>query len=116
MLVKCLECNGLISDKAFTCPHCGATVTSLTPRPKVDKLGIALIISGMLIMIWGYIWNGIAEDDFRFAVKIMDKTGVAETQAAVDHSMMMVFAGCVIILLGCVKAWVQRKCRKLSAK
>ena len=112
MLIKCLECGGRVSDKAFVCPHCGAKLTSLTPRSKVDKLGIALIISGMVIMIGGYVWNGIAGDDFKFAVKIMDSAEITKAQAAQDHSMMMVFAGAVIILLGCAKAWLQRKCRK----
>ena len=112
MLIKCSECGGRVSDKPFACPRCGAMTTSLKPLPKVDKLGIALIISGMLIVIGGFIWNGIAGDDFKFAVKIMDNAEITKAQAAQDHSMMTVFTGCVIILLGCAKAWLHRKCRK----
>jgi hypothetical protein len=28
-LIKCSECQGMISDKAVTCPHCGAPVEEI---------------------------------------------------------------------------------------
>ena len=28
MLIKCPECDGLVSDKAATCPHCGAPMAA----------------------------------------------------------------------------------------
>ena len=41
MLVKCKECGGQVSDKAATCPHCGAPVacgvgTICMPSPKYE--------------------------------------------------------------------------------
>jgi len=34
MLTKCIECGGKVSDKATTCPHCGAPV----PVPDLKKV------------------------------------------------------------------------------
>jgi hypothetical protein len=28
-LIKCSECQGMISDKAVTCPHCGSPVEEI---------------------------------------------------------------------------------------
>lgn len=33
-LMKCPECNGMVSDKAFSCPHCGYVVN---PQPKANR-------------------------------------------------------------------------------
>ena len=32
MLIKCLECNKEISDKAISCPNCGFPITKPTGR------------------------------------------------------------------------------------
>ena len=34
MLIKCLECNKEISDKAISCPNCGFPIKSTSRQPR----------------------------------------------------------------------------------
>jgi phage terminase large subunit GpA-like protein len=51
-LISCSECNQSVSDKAKTCPHCGAQVKPEAKRKKINKwvwiaLGAAILVSAI---------------------------------------------------------------------
>lgn len=79
MLIKCEECRREISDKAATCPHCGAPVTqkvsTSTPpknsRPSEEKsiLGgmiyvIILLVVSIIVIVW-YALSSVQNENTR---------------------------------------------------
>lgn len=45
MLGKCLECNGAVSDRAVSCPHCGYPV----PRPAALPVLMVFAFCGLVV-------------------------------------------------------------------
>ena len=75
-LIKCLECNRDVSDKAANCPHCGyplgRTASGLRRVQVIERterrwkalraLGWLLILAGVVVFL-----RELAADDFRGA-------------------------------------------------
>jgi hypothetical protein len=64
-LIKCTECGKEISDKAKTCPSCGAPV--VTPKTKATKalsgcLGIIIVLSLALIVLLAIVGKSSSGD------------------------------------------------------
>lgn len=54
-MVVCKECGGKVSDKAATCPHCGAAVA----KPVLKRsYGCGTLIFGVIVI--GFLWATIA--------------------------------------------------------
>lgn len=54
-VIKCKECNGTVSDKAYSCPHCGYIFETKKRRAmsslaKLSLVGVAIII-GFIVFI-----------------------------------------------------------------
>ena len=57
-LIKCKECNEQVSDKAQTCPHCGAPVKAGVKKPKKwhERTSVTLCVAaGLIIVGFGFI-------------------------------------------------------------
>lgn len=52
-LIKCKECDGQVSDKATTCPHCGINLPTLTKEQLED-------VKKHIYFAQGRIWGGVA--------------------------------------------------------
>lgn len=64
MLIKCSECGKEVSDKANTCPNCGAPIKEDEIKKEIKssikiskKLAIILIIALSLIIICAFIFG-----------------------------------------------------------
>ena len=57
-LIKCEECGKEISDKAATCPHCGAPTVKSEEKSKRNEgviiFAAVILISGSLIALASY--------------------------------------------------------------
>ena len=75
-IITCYECSGKLSNKANSCPHCGAPIFSFkTPNKTLNKhnypliplakksLGILLILFGA-VMSLGIIMGGEGENNY----------------------------------------------------
>ncbi|MFA5616302.1 MAG: zinc ribbon domain-containing protein [Syntrophorhabdaceae bacterium] len=121
-LIKCAECGKEISDKAFSCPHCGAPLNEEEQlnnpfRPKkvdlniekfeiTDKkwkkyyaLGIPLLAIGLPLFFYNLMMGVMGS-----------ATGVASTSSAGWFLLGLLFSGiggilCLIALIG---NWWQR--------
>lgn len=93
-LIACAECGRQVSDKAASCPHCGAPIataakaeatvtTQLTSRKfELQQLiAVAAIIGGMLIAI------------------------VAETAGARGFGGALAAAGLIVFIVARARAW-----------
>lgn len=51
-LIKCIDCNSKISEKAVSCPHCGCPVSDSIAKKKADlRKKILIIIIPILVII-----------------------------------------------------------------
>ena len=48
-LIKCSECQGDVSEKAYLCPHCGHTLKSMFRSPVFKKTLLLFMIIGMAV-------------------------------------------------------------------
>jgi len=60
-LIQCHECHGQVSDRARTCPHCGAPVLATIKRNQKNaliglgvRLAAALLIGATFLIMWHY--------------------------------------------------------------
>lgn len=51
-LITCPECNGQVSDKATTCPHCGYPIAANTPQEKYAFCIKSQIIPTSTVQAW----------------------------------------------------------------
>lgn len=80
-LIACGECENQISDKAATCPHCGAPAqTTTTNLPPVDSPA-----SGSKLRLWLWIPAGLVAAFFLFgALQPEYKTRAIEMRKACE--------------------------------
>jgi len=92
-LITCAECGRQVSDKAASCPQCGAPIVTGAPEPTVTTqltarkfklhqvIAVAAIILGFVIMI------------------------VADTTGARGFGGALVAAGLVLFIVARARAW-----------
>ena len=65
-MIKCDECGAKVSDKAFTCPHCGALVGRKKQKrlkfPVIPVLGLAISLGLILVVSSLLTGSGISLD------------------------------------------------------
>lgn len=68
-MIKCGECNNEVSDKAVSCPKCGAPIASAqetraagapltTTQETSKKLKLQIVVASLMFWI-GFIWVGV---------------------------------------------------------
>jgi tetratricopeptide (TPR) repeat protein len=85
-LVKCKECNGQISKKAETCPHCGAPLKGSTVKKRKkwhERTSVTLCIAaGLIIVGFGFIHviTGVVSPyELPFDIVLKESFGYRET-------------------------------------
>ena len=65
-MIKCYECNSDVSERADTCPSCGAPTEGVIREAKKRKQGIRnasmLYVLGVVLMLGGCVTGFIMDD------------------------------------------------------
>lgn len=62
-LIKCSECQGDVSDKAYLCPHCGNPLKSVFWSPVSKKMLLLFMIIGgaMAFVLFRFVKHKLGE-------------------------------------------------------
>lgn len=70
-MIKCYECNSDVSDRADTCPNCGAPTEGVIRDAKKRKQGLRnasiLYVLGVVLLLGGCI-SGFLMDDYEVGI------------------------------------------------
>lgn len=102
-IIHCSDCGGEISDRAITCPHCGAvivkkikpraskTAKAITKTQVVDKGRIAFLFGVIIVFVCAG-WLLLNTNDKALAIPVVQAKWIDRSQASLLQNRVTVHA------------------------
>ncbi|WP_421311984.1 hypothetical protein [Aeromonas veronii] len=107
-LIECGECNGKVSDKAASCPHCGAPVMQLADVVDTgDRLTTTQQTSKQLKeqVLWAYLVMAIGLAMTVFTPLWLNAKGIGWTLSSLSYGGCVLLGGVLWQVVNQIRIW-----------